>query len=319
MTDRPLIDIRGAHKSFGLRRRGRRITALDHVDVTLGSGETLAVVGESGSGKSTLGRALLRLIDLDDGTIQFDGVEIQSLAPRAFRPYRARLQMVFQNPATSFNPTFTIEDALVDAMQLMPGLSRADRRERARQLLSDVELGDRFLHLYPHEMSGGQLQRTAVARALAPEPSVIFLDEPTAALDMSVRGQVLNMLRALQRQRDTAFMLVSHDLRVVRGTADRVIVMYLGQVIEEAPKQALFERPFHPYTRALLSAVSPDAREQLKGEVDIGQEPSGCRLLGRCPFATAGCQAPQTLEPAGPGRRVRCWRALDLPALKKEP
>ncbi len=312
-----LIEVRGAVKTFALRRGGRRMTALDDVTVFLDRGETLGVVGESGSGKSTLGRAILRLIDLDSGSIRFEGAEIQAITQAEFRPLRAKLQMVFQNPATSFNPILTIEETLIDAMQLTPDLSRAEQRDRARQLLLDVELGDRFLHLYPHEMSGGQLQRAAVARALAPQPAMIFLDEPTAALDMSVRGQVLNMLRALQRKRDTAFMLVSHDLRVIRGAADRVVVMYMGQVVEEASRGALFERPLHPYTRALFSAVSAGPREHLKGEAVAASGP-GCRLAGRCAFATGGCRDPQPLTEIEPGRRVRCWRALDLPAFQKE-
>lgn len=312
-----LIEVRGAVKTFGLRRGRRRMTALDDVSIFLDRGETLGVVGESGSGKSTLGRAILRLIDLDSGSIRFEDAEIQTMKQGEFRHFRSKLQMVFQNPATSFNPVLTIEETLIDAMQLLPGLSRAEQRDRARQLLLDVELGDRFLHLYPHEMSGGQLQRAAVARALAPQPAMIFLDEPTAALDMSVRGQILNMLRSLQRKRDTAFMLVSHDLRVIRGAADRIIVMYLGQVVEEASRSALFDRPLHPYTRALFSAVSAGPREHLKGEA-VAASGAGCRLAGRCAFATAGCQNPQPLTEIEPGRKVRCWRALDLPAFQKE-
>lgn len=313
-----LVEIREASKSYALRGGRRRVAALDAVNVTVAAGETLGIVGESGSGKSTLGRALLRLIDLDTGTIRFDGREIQDLAPAAFRPLRARLQMVFQNPATSFNPTFTIEQTLVDAMQLLDGVTLQEKRARALALLEDVELGDRFLHLYPYEMSGGQLQRVAVARALAPEPAVIFLDEPTAALDMSVRGQVLNMLRSLQKKRAAAFMLVSHDLRVIHGTADRVIVMYLGQVVEEASRDDLFNRPLHPYTRALLSAVQAGAGERLSGEAVVAGAPDGCRLLDRCPHAIAGCEQPQPLAEALPGRRVRCWRALDLPVLERQ-
>ena len=314
----PLIEVRQAVKTFGLRQGRRRTTALDRVDVTLGKGTTLGVVGESGSGKSTLGRALLRLIDLDAGTICLEGREIQAMTPHEFRPLRAKLQMVFQNPATSFNPMLTIEQALVDAMQLT-GLGATEKRIRARSLLQDVELGDRFLQLYPYQMSGGQLQRAALARALAPDPAMIFLDEPTAALDMSVRGQVLNMLSTLQRTRDTAFMLVSHDLRVIRGTADRVVVMYLGRIVEEAPKRAIFDRPLHPYTRALLSAVHAGGGERLKGEAVAVGPPEGCALVGRCSFATAGCEQPQPLAEVLPDRHVRCWRALDLPALEPEP
>lgn len=321
MTAAPLVSVRDAVKRFALRNAGQRggvMTALDHVDMTIRRGETLGIVGESGSGKSTLGRAILRLLNLDSGTIVFGGTEVQSLGHRDFRRFRARLQMVFQNPATSFNPAMTIEAALVDAMQLLPGLDGQAKRRRASKLLADVELSDRFLHLYPYEMSGGQLQRVAIARALAPEPDLIFLDEPTAALDMSVRGQIVNMLRRLQRDRSIGLVFVSHDLRVIRGVADRVTVMYLGQVVEEAPKRALFDRPLHPYTRALLSATQSVARprDKLKGEAVFDGAPTGCRLVGRCPYAQPACAEPQPLREFAPGHLVRCWMAdkLDLQA-----
>jgi len=321
MTTSPLISVRDAVKRFALRKaglRGATMAALDHVDITVRHGETLGVVGESGSGKSTLGRAILRLHDLDAGTIAFEGTEIQSLGHRDFQRYRARLQMVFQNPATSFNPAMTIEAALIDAMRLLPGASRDDKRRRASKLLADVQLSDRFLHLYPYEMSGGQLQRVAIARALAPKPSLIFLDEPTAALDMSVRGQIVNMLRTLQRDQSLGFIFVSHDLRVIRGVADRIVVMYLGQVVEEAPKNDLFQRPLHPYTQALLSAtqVGKDSSQQkLEGEAVLGSAAAGCRLAGRCPYAQPGCNEPQTLREVMPGRFVRCWRAEQIDTL----
>lgn len=315
----PLIIVDNAVKQFVLRKRGvanARMTALDHVSITVHHGETLGVVGESGSGKSTLGRAILKLQELDSGRIVFEGTEIQALGHRDFLKYRARLQMVFQNPATSFNPAMTIEAALLDAMQLLQGLTREQKRRRASQLLADVQLGDRFLSLYPYEMSGGQLQRVAIARALAPNPSLIFLDEPTAALDMSVRGQIVNMLCALQRSARLGFIFVSHDLRVIRGVADRIVVMYLGQIVEEAPKAALFERPLHPYTRALLSATKVQATsgDVLAGEAVLGAAVDGCRLVGRCPYAMSRCAEPQALRQVSPGRMVRCWRAEDINA-----
>lgn len=315
----PLIVVKDAVKRFALRSPGvarSMSTALDHVSITVRHGETLGVVGESGSGKSTLGRAILKLHELDSGRIFFEGTEIQSLGHRDFQKYRARLQMVFQNPATSFNPAMTIEAALMDAMQLLGGLTKDDKRARARKLLADVQLSDRFLPLYPHEMSGGQLQRAAIARALAPAPALIFLDEPTAALDMSVRGQVVNMLRALQHKEKLGFIFVSHDLRVIRGAADRIIVMYLGQVVEEAPKRELFDRPLHPYTRALLSATKAKhvqaTSDRLEGEAVVGSATNGCRLAGRCPYAMPRCAEPQELREVSPGRLARCWRAEEI-------
>jgi peptide/nickel transport system ATP-binding protein/oligopeptide transport system ATP-binding protein len=313
----PLLRVVGATKRFLLRGTGakrRSLVALDDVDLTLRAGETVGVVGESGSGKSTLGKALLRLLDLDAGSIALEGRPIESLDRRAFRPLRARLQMVFQNPATSFNPKLTIEDTLVEAMRLRPDLSLAQKRDRARELLEDVELGTRFLLLYPHEMSGGQLQRVAIARALAPSPKVIFLDEPTAALDMSIRGQVVNMLRSLQRQHDLGFIFVSHDLRVIRYVADQVIVMYLGEVVESGSKAQLFETPRHPYTRALFAAVGVDAdageRPTLRGEIASAGTSEGCRLAPRCPHALERCFTErQRLRELAPSQLVRCWRA----------
>lgn len=318
----PLLAVEGATKRYPVRGRGLRraeVTVLDGVDVTVDEGETLGVVGESGSGKSTLGRAIMRLIDLDGGRILFEGRQVQGLGDAAFRPYRARTQMVFQNPATSFNPMMTIEDALLDAMRLLRDRSLADKRRRAAALLDEVELDTRFLALYPHEMSGGQLQRVAVARALAPSPKLVFLDEPTAALDMSIRGQVVNKLRELQHRQRLGFVLVSHDLRTVRYVADRVVVMYMGQIVESAPKPALFAAPAHPYTRALLAATrigdADAAAHALKGEL-AGTAPAlGCRLAGRCPHALARCtREPQPLRPLGTDRLVRCWRAEELAA-----
>ena len=307
----------GATKHFHLRSKGgtRTLTALDNIDLTLHAGQTIGVVGESGSGKSTLGRAVLRLLDLDAGSIALDGKAIDGLDQRAFHRYRADMQMVFQNPATSFNPKLTIEDTLVESMLLLAGLSLAEKRQRAHDLLESVELGARFLTLYPHEMSGGQLQRAAIARALAPQPKLIFLDEPTAALDMSIRGQVVNMLRGLQQQSQLGFIFVSHDLRVIRYVADQVMVMYLGQAVESGSKADLFTTPRHPYTQALFAAVGVDpagggAPPILRGEVGSVAPGGGCRLARRCPFALQRCHSePQTLRELAPGHMVRCWRA----------
>jgi peptide/nickel transport system ATP-binding protein/oligopeptide transport system ATP-binding protein len=316
----PILLVEDAVKRFELRQRSLRretMTALDHVSLTLTRGETIGLVGESGSGKSTVGRAILRLLSIDSGRIVFDGREIQDLDDAAFRPLRAEIQMVFQNPAASFNPTMTIGDALADAMRLI-GIDRAsERRARALSLLSRMQLDERFIDLYPYEMSGGQLQRVALARALAPEPRLIFLDEPTAALDMSIRGQIVNLLRGLQREGALSFIFVSHDLRVIRHVADRVVVMYLGQVVEEGPKATLFATPRHPYTQALLAAtrVTRESDAQaLSGEA-VGSARRGCRLAPRCPYALAACAEPQVLREIAPGHKVRCWRAEEIAAL----
>lgn len=313
-----LVEIKEAFKSFNLRSGGKKLIALDNVSLSLKKGETLGIVGESGSGKSTLGRALLKLLEIDSGSIFIKGQEVSDLPNIEFRPHREKIQMVFQNPATSFNPMFTVEDVLLDSMQLNIELSNHEKRRRALKLLQDVELGSRFLSLYPHEMSGGQLQRVALARALASNPDIIFLDEPTASLDMSVRGQILTMLNNLQKKCGTTFIIVSHDLRVIRGISDRVVVMYLGQIVEEAPVEILFERPLHPYTRALISAVDETYSDRLKGEAISAENKHGCKLLQRCQHSKAGCEEEQSLSMVTSNHQVRCWRANNIPQFLKE-
>jgi len=317
----PLLRVEGATKRFALRRTGlrrRETIALDGVDLAVAPGETVGIVGESGSGKSTLGRAIVRLIRLDAGRIVFEGREVQDLDDAVFRPLRARLQMVFQNPLASFNPAMTIGDALVDAMRLVDGLTTAEKHERAAALLADVQGDARFAALYPYEVSGGQLQRAALGRALAPGPKLVFLDEPTSALDMSIRGQVVNLLLRLQRQSGVAFLFVSHDLRVIRYCAHRVVVLYLGEVVETAPKAKLFAAPRHPYTDALLASTrlgGGERRLSLHGEATAEVPEASCRLAPRCPHALPRCRSErQVLREVAPGHLVRCWRAEELAA-----
>lgn len=328
MDDRPLLSVEHSVKRYALRRRGLRrshVTALDDVSIAVRRGECVGLVGESGSGKSTLGRCVLNLTPLDAGRVVFGGTEIQALGERGWRPLRRRLQIVFQNPLTSFNPMMTIEQSLQDALRHTTTLAAAARRDRARLLLEQVRLDRRFAALYPYELSGGQLQRATIARALAPGPDFLFLDEPTAALDMSVKGQIVNLLRDLQRRHERALIFVSHDLRVVRYVADRVYVMYRGQVVEQGSRQAVLDRPRHPYTRALLAATligrgaradstapSGDGDSAERGPAARG--PAGCRLAGRCPFVRERCrQEPQALRAVAPGHEVRCWRSEHLP------
>ena len=291
------------------------------MSVAVRRGECVGLVGESGSGKSTLGRCVLNLTPLDSGRIVFQGKEIQALGERDWRPLRRQLQMVFQNPLTSFNPMMTIEQSLQDALRHTTGMEAAARRSHARRLLLEqVQLDQRFAALYPYELSGGQLQRAAVARALAPGPDFLFLDEPTAALDMSIKGQIVNLLRELQQRHERALIFVSHDLRAVRYVADRIYVMYQGQVVEQGSRAAVFDRPRHPYTRALLAAtlIGRGARAASTapgGDESAERAPEGCRLAGRCPFAQDRCRRePQELRAIAPGHEVRCWRAEDLPA-----
>ena len=327
MNEKPLLTVENALKTFTVRRRSLRriqMTAVDNVSITVHRGQSVGLVGESGSGKSTLGRCILQLMTLDAGVINFNGQEIQDLSPREFKPLRRELQMVFQNPMTSFNPTMTIGQALLDAMRLVTDLSLHEKKDRVLQLLKQVQLHERFAGLYPHEVSGGQLQRAAIARALAPNPEFIFLDEPTAALDMSIKGQIVNLLRELQHDSNLGLVFVSHDLRVVRYVADYVYVMYLGQIVEHGTSDQIFYSPQHPYTRALLASMQIGRQKQaeerlLKGEA-VHHGTRGCKLFGRCHFALDQCgHEPQILTEVEAEHWVRCWRTEDIAQLQQNP
>ena len=320
-----LLRIEEATRSFSLRQRGwrrQRVVALDGVSMTLRRGETVGLVGESGSGKSTLGRCVLNLTRLDSGRILYQGREIQALGEREWRPLRRRLQMVFQNPVSSFNPMMTLEETLLDALRQLSELDAAGRRRRVSELLEQVQLGARFAALYPYEMSGGQLQRAAIARALAPGPDFIFLDEPTAALDMSIRGQIINLLLDLQQQEGgPGFVFVTHDLRVLRYVAERIYVITQGQIVESGSRDQIFNSPRHPWTRALLDAAQIGRKRQANAarpadgaQLSLATGASGgCKLLARCPHARERCaREPQVLREIEPGQFVRCWRAEEI-------
>ena len=319
-----LLRIEALSKSWSLRQRGwrrQRVVALDRVSMTLRRGETVGLVGESGSGKSTLGRCVLNLTRPDSGRILYRGREIQALGEREWRPLRRRLQLVFQDPVASFNPMMTLEETLLDALRQLGELDGSARRWRVRELLEQVQLGARFAALYPYEMSGGQLQRAAIARALAPGPDFIFLDEPTAALDMSIRGQIINLLLDLQQQRGPGFVFVTHDLRVLRHVAERIHVITQGQIVEVGSRDDIFNRPRHPWTRALLDAaqIGSERRVAVARPVEratptlVAGPEGGCRLLARCPHARERCaREPQVLREIAPGQFVRCRRAEEI-------
>ena len=298
------------------------IKAVDGVSFTVEAGKTLALVGESGCGKSTVSRLVLRLIEPDAGSIRFDGRDLLALDANALRAFRRDAQIIFQDPYASLNPRMTVNQILAEPLALHDLVPAARRRERVEELLRLVGLEPRFARRYPHEFSGGQRQRIAIARALAVEPKLVICDEPVSALDVSIRSQILNLLRDLQDRLGLAYIFVSHDLAVVKHIADRVAVMNLGVIVETADAQALFAGPRHPYSRALLSAIpvpKPRAKRSrilLQGELPSAlNPPSGCRFHTRCPHVIDRCRAePPQLLADGTGHLTACHRTAELPS-----
>ena len=315
----PLLQVRDLVKHFpqpqGLfGRSGSVLRAVDGVSFDLAAGEALGLVGESGCGKTTTGRCLLRLVEPTSGSIRFRGTELTGLGQRALRPLRRALQMIFQDPYGSLNPRLTVGDILAEPL-IVHGLAKgAAARERAAALLDSVSLPRDALDRYPHQFSGGQRQRVCIARALTLDPALIVCDEPVSALDVSVQAQVLNLLRDLQRARGMAYLFISHDLAVVAHLCQRVAVMYLGEIVEIGPVEAIYGRPLHPYTQALLSAIPTPGRTTprilLEGDPPSPLEPSSAaRFTGRFPrHAAAFLGGEIALREAGPGHYVRCAR-----------
>ena len=298
------------------------VKAVDGVSFHVNAGETLALVGESGCGKSTVSRLVLRLIEPDAGRVRFEGRDLLALDANALRTFRRSAQIIFQDPYASLNPRMTAGQILGEPLALHDRVAPAGRRARVEELLRLVGLEPRFARRYPHEFSGGQRQRIAIARALAVEPKLIICDEPVSALDVSIRSQILNLLRDLQQRLGLAYIFVSHDLAVVKHIADRVAVMNLGTIVETAETPALFASPRHPYSRALLSAIpvpKPQAKRSrmiLEGELPSALDPpSGCRFHTRCPFVVEHCriEVPELLAD-GTGHAVACHRVAELPA-----
>jgi len=293
-----MLELDGVQKHFPIGRgpRGRNaVRAVDGVSLCVARGEVLAVVGESGCGKSTLGRLALRLIEPDRGRVRLAGEDLSALKPAALRARRRRMQLIFQDPFGSLDPRMTVEAAIAEPLRLH-GLHRGRERARVAELLERVGLRPELARRWPHEFSGGQRQRIAIARALATEPELVIGDEPVSALDVSVQAQVVNLLADLIRDLGLTFVLISHDLGVVRQIADRIAVMYLGRIVEEGPAEDVLRRPRHPYTRALLAAVpgqggGKGAEMVLQGDVPSPvSPPPGCRFHTRCPFAEPSCR-----------------------------
>jgi oligopeptide/dipeptide ABC transporter ATP-binding protein len=314
----PILSVRGLVKHFHARARMFRppappVRAVDGIDLDVPEGGTLGLVGESGCGKSTTGRLVLRLIEADQGSILFAGEDVRAADAARLRALRRRMQIVFQDPFGSLDPRMTVREILEEPFLIHRIGDAAERGRRVRRLLDAVGLAAHHEARHPHQFSGGQRQRIGLARALALDPALIVADEPVSALDVSVQAQVLNLMKDLQRERRLSMLFISHNLAVVRHMADVVAVMYLGVVVEQAPRETLFAAPLHPYTQALLSAVPDPGGERrqrvaLKGEIPSpSAPPSGCRFRTRCPLAEARCaEAVPALREVAAGHRVAC-------------
>lgn len=315
----PLLKVENLKKHFPitggiLGRPVSSVKAVDGVSFTVNKGETLGIVGESGCGKSTTGRMLMRLIDPSEGKVTFEERELTSLSNSEMRKIRREMQMVFQDPFASLNPRHTVEQILEEPLKVHGMGSAKERKKRVHELLNIVGLSSYHAKRYPHQFSGGQRQRIGIARALMTKPKLIIADEPVSALDVSIQSQVLNLMQDLQKEFGLTYIFIAHDLGVVRHISDRVGVMYLGKMVELSNSETLYEKPLHPYTQALLSAVpvpDPDFKREtilLQGDIPSpSNPPSGCTFHTRCPHATEICkQKVPEFKEHQPGHYVAC-------------
>ncbi len=308
MTRPPLLSVKDLEVRYratsGWFGRGSDVHAVNGVSFAVAEGETIGIVGESGCGKSTLGQAILGLVAASAGRVALNGVDRASSG--------THIQIIFQDPQSSLDPRLPVWRLITEPLHIRGGMTRNELFQRATELAVSVGLRPEQVDRYPHEFSGGQRQRIAIARALAVEPALLVLDEPTSALDVSVQAQIVNLLLSLQAERRLSYVLISHDVSLVRHVADRVAVMYLGQIVEAGPARDVLDAPSHPYTRTLLDAV-PSFKRPLApvaaraGELPSNRKlPSGCFFRERCPAATSGCELPQALKPIDASRTVRC-------------
>jgi oligopeptide transport system ATP-binding protein len=324
----PLLQLQDLKTHFALsrgvllRRHAGTVKAVDGVSLDVARGEVLGLVGESGCGKSTLARTIMQLVPTTAGTVVLEGRNLTAGTDAEVREVRRHMQMVFQDPYASLNPRITVFDTLAEPLLVHRVCPAAEIPARVAALMQQVGLAPRFMQKYPHEFSGGQRQRIAIARALALEPRIIIADEPVSALDVSIQAQILNLLSQLARKMNLSLIFIAHDLSVVKHISDRIAVMYLGKIVELGPAAEVIERPLHPYTRALVSAIprpDPDTERGRKRIVLPGDPPSpidppaGCAFHPRCQFAEARCQdAVPPLREGGPGRTAACVRLGEI-------
>lgn len=324
MNNQPevILSVKNLTKYFPVKlgaygERSGVVHAVDGISLEIFKGETLGLVGESGCGKSTTGFSIVQLHSVTSGEVNFKGRDLTKLSEKELRPLRKHIQIVFQDPYSTLNPRMTIGEAIAEPLIAHKVLRKSEIQNKVAALLKDVGLRPSLANRYPHEFSGGQRQRICIARALAIDPEFVIYDEPVSALDVSVQAQIINLMKELQRKYKLTYLFIAHDLAVVRHISDRIAVMYLGKIVEQAPKHTLFDSPLHPYTKALLSAV-PEAdpeheRERkriiLKGDVpDALNPPSGCRFHTRCPYAKERCKNEEpSLQDVGNGHSVACF------------
>ena len=320
----PLLRIKDLKKYFSVKasksRKKMTLKAVDGVSMEIYPGETVGLVGESGCGKSTLGRAILSLNPATSGSIEFEGKELSGKNRKELRPYRKHMQIIFQDPYASLNPRKTIFEAVKAPLDSFHMGTEEEIKKRTEDVLRFVGMGEYQFYKLPHELSGGQRQRVVIARAMVLNPKFIVCDEPVSALDVSVRSQVLNLMKAAQRETGVSYLFISHDMSVVRYLCDKIAVMYLGEIVEFGSKKQIFDTPRHPYTKALLSAIPvPDVEQKKQRIVLIGDvpsplyPPSGCRFHNRCPYAKEACSSlDHKLEDMGEGHFVACLFANEL-------
>lgn len=317
-----LLEVRNLKKYYSvksgfLNKDRRSVKAVDGINLSVKQGEILGIVGESGCGKSTFGRSILRLIEPTSGEVIFEGTNICGLKKEEMRLKRREMQIVFQDPGASLNPRLTVGEIIGEPLEVFHICEGKEKEERIYKLMDLVGINRAYINRFPHEFSGGQRQRLGIARALAVNPKLIICDEPVSALDVSIRAQVLNLIKELKDKLNLTYIFISHDLSVVHHICDRVAVMYLGRVVEIADKKQIYENPVHPYTKALLSAIpmpDPEVKREriiLQGDVpNPADPPSGCHFHKRCPYAKKECS--ETVPPfvtVEPGHQVLCWLA----------